>query len=73
MKNVTSIRLPEEIKSKITIKAKIEHRSLNNLIEKYIEIGLIADDNPDLPMQFIKDIMQAKAEKDMGLAKPFKL
>jgi plasmid stability protein len=73
MNNATSVRLPDSIKTKIAVRAKIEHRSVSNLIEKYIEYGLVAEDNPDLPLQFIKDILQAKAEKDMGLAKPFKL
>jgi len=73
MNNATSIRLPAGIKARIAVRAKIEHRSVSNLIEKYIEFGLIAEDNPDLPAQFIKDILYAMAEKDMGLAKPFNL
>jgi predicted transcriptional regulator len=73
MSTTTSIRLPKDIRKKVEIRAKIEHRSVSNLIERYLEIALIAEENPDLPLQFIKDIQEARAEKEMGLAKPFKI
>lgn len=73
MSNVTCVRLPEIIRNKVKIRAKMEHRSVSNLIEKYIELALMAEENPDLPIQFIKDIQEARIEKEMGLAKPFKL
>ncbi len=73
MGTITSIRLPKDIRKKVEIRAKIEHRSVSNLIERYLEIALIAEENPDLPGQFIKDIQEARAEKEMGLAKPFKI
>jgi len=51
----------------------MEHRSISNLIERFIELALISEDNPDLPLQFIKDIEEARTEKALGLAKPFKI
>jgi len=71
MSTITTIRLPDNIRKKVTMRAKMEHRSVSNLIEKCIEIALISEDNPDLPLTFIKDILEAKAEKEQGLAKPF--
>lgn len=32
-----------------------------------------AKKNPDLPLEFINDLLQVKAEKELGLAKPFKI
>ena len=73
MSNITSIRLPDQIRHKVQIRAKMEHRSISNLIERFIELALISEDNPDLPLQFIKDIEKARTEKALGLAKPFKI
>ncbi len=33
----------------------------------------IGEDNPDLPFEFIRDILEAKAEKEAGLGKSFNL
>jgi hypothetical protein len=72
MNSVTSIRLPNDLRKKLAAKANIENRTLSNQIETSLRVAFIAEDNPDLPLQFIKDILQAQAEKKMGLAKPFK-
>lgn len=73
MSTITTIRLPDKIRDKVMLRAKLEHRSVSNLIERYLELALMAEENPDLPLQFIKDIQEAKAERAMGLAKPFKV
>lgn len=71
MSQVTSIRLPSDLKKKLAIRAKLEHRSLSNQVEASLRLALAAEENPDLPLQFIKDMLEAKIEKEMGLAKPF--
>ena len=73
MKNQVSIRLPEDLKKIIEIKAKSSNRNFTNQVEDYLRIALIAEENPDLPFKFIKDILEAKAEKEAGLGKPFSL
>jgi plasmid stability protein len=73
MSGVTSIRIPDDLQKKLKTKAQLEHRSLNNQIEVSLRLALVAEENPDLPLQLIKDILQARAEKEAGLAKPFKL
>jgi len=70
---VTTIRLPIDIRKKLEMRSKLEHRTLSNQVEVSLRLSLIAEENPDLPLQFIKDILEAKAEKEMGLAKPFKV
>ena len=73
MSTLTTIRLPDDIKGKIKIRAHNNHRTLSNQIEMSLRLALIAEENPDLPLQFIKDILEAKTEKEMGLAKSFKV
>jgi len=73
MSKATSIRLSDDLREKIDIYAKNEHRSISSEIEELIRIGFAAKENPDLPLQFINDLLQAKTEKKSGLAKPFKI
>ena len=73
MGQITSVRLPEDLKKKLEIRAGLEHRSLSNQIESCLRLAFTAEENPDLPLQFIQDILEAKAERKMGLAKPFKV
>ncbi len=64
MAAVTAIRLPEDLKKKLRLRAQLEHRSLSNQIEVSLRLALAAEENPDLPLQFIKDILEARAEKE---------
>lgn len=73
MKTQVCIRLPDKLKKRIEIRAKRSHRNFSNQLEDYLRIALIGEDNPDLPFEFIRDILEAKAEKEAGLGKPFNL
>ncbi|MEK6544810.1 MAG: hypothetical protein AABZ44_10285 [Elusimicrobiota bacterium] len=73
MSQVTSLRLPVDLRKKLAIRARLEHRSLSNQVEACLRLALAAEENPDLPLQFIKDILQARIEKETGLAKPFRV
>ena len=73
MSQSTSIRLSDDLRHKIKVYAKQEHRSLSSEIEELLRIGFAAKENPDLPLQFINDILQAKTEKELGLARPFEM
>ncbi len=44
---------------------KVFHRSMPKQIEYWAIIGKIAEENPDLPYDFIKDILLAKNEKSI--------
>lgn len=50
--------------------ARSECRSIPNQIEFWAKIGKCALDNPDLPVEFIKDILISK-NQDFSLAEPF--
>ncbi|MCK4311695.1 MAG: ribbon-helix-helix protein, CopG family, partial [Candidatus Cloacimonetes bacterium] len=52
--NVLTLRLPEDIEKKLKLKAQMEHRSVSEQIKKYIYDAILMEDNPDLPLSFIK-------------------
>lgn len=67
----TTVRLPDSMVEEAKKLASINMRSLPKQIEYYYMLGKIAEDNPDLPMAFIKDILTAKAEVENGEVTPF--
>jgi hypothetical protein len=65
------IRINETIYNDARKVARAEFRSIPLQIEYWAKIGKCALENPDLPIDFIKDILVAK-ELDKSLAEPFK-
>ena len=65
------IRIDETIYNEARKVAKGEHRSIPNQIEFWAMIGKAALDNPDLPVEFIKELLITK-NQDRTLAEPFK-
>lgn len=57
-----AVKLSERLVLKATMRAKIVNRSTTGQIEYWANIGQIAEDNPDLPYSFIKDILIASEE-----------
>ncbi len=66
------IRIDEVIYNDAKKTARAEFRSIPNQIEYWAKIGKCALDNPELPVEFIKDILVAK-HLDKSLAEPFNL
>jgi predicted transcriptional regulator len=62
----TSIRLDRDLVEKATIIAKALNRTPPKQIEHWAKIGEIMEDNPDLPYEFVKRAIIAKAEKEAG-------
>jgi len=62
-----SVRVDERLKRLLEAKAKGQHRKPSEQARRYLEIAMIAEDNPDLPFAFIAGLLEAKAEKDAGL------
>lgn len=62
----TSIRLDKELVEKATIIGKALSRSTPKQIEHWAKIGEMMEDNPDLPYEFVKQAIIAKAEKEAG-------
>ncbi len=69
--NVLTLRLPEEIEKKLKLKAQIEHRSVSEQIKKYLSDAILMEENPDLPLSFIKQTLEAKAEIKAGLGQEY--
>ncbi len=65
-----SIRVDIDLKRKLQARAKGQHRKPSDQARRYLEIAMIAEDNPDLPFALIEGIVAAKAEKDAGLIEP---
>jgi hypothetical protein len=66
----TPIRIGEEIYNAAKKVAKAECRSIPHQIEFWAKIGKCALDNPELPVEFIKDVLISK-NQDRSLAEPF--
>lgn len=61
-----SIRLDQDLVDKATIMARALHRTAPKQIEHWAKIGEMMEDNPDLPYEFVKQAIIAKAEKEAG-------
>ncbi|WAJ69764.1 TA system antitoxin ParD family protein [Catenovulum adriaticum] len=61
-----SVRLDEELVERASIMAKALSRSTSKQVEHWAKIGEIMEDNPDLPYEFVKQALIAKAEKEAG-------
>lgn len=64
------IRIDESVYNDAKRVAKAECRSIPNQIEYWAKIGKCALDNPDLPIDFIKEILTSK-HQDRSLAETF--
>jgi len=61
-----SIRLDQDLIERATIMAKALNRTPPKQIEQWAKIGEMMEDHPDLPYQFVKQAIIAKAERDAG-------
>lgn len=64
------IRIDETIYNEAKKIARAERRSIPHQIEFWAMIGKCALDNPDLPIEFVKDLLISK-HQDRSLAQPF--
>lgn len=66
-----SVKLSDELIEKARHYGGVSHRSIPKQIEYWSTIGRIAEENPDLPYGFIKDILLARQEAEEGEVTPF--
>ena len=64
------IRIDETIYNEAKKRASAESRSIPHQIEFWAKIGKCALDNPDLPTEFIRDLLISK-NQDRSLAESF--
>lgn len=66
-----SVRLDDTFVREAQVYADANHRTVPKQIEHWAQIGRIAEDNPDLPYEFIKDALVATAEMDAGAVEEY--
>ena len=65
-----NVRVDDKMKRHIEVRAKGQHRSTSDQARRYLELAMLAEDNPDLPFGFISKIVEGLAESEAGLAEP---
>ncbi|MDR3012649.1 MAG: ParD-like family protein [Chitinispirillales bacterium] len=64
--NGIAVKLSADILSVAKVRASTNSRSVSKQIEYWARIGKIAEENPDLPYEFIKNILEARKEMKRG-------
>lgn len=59
-----SVKISDELANEARRHAAVEQRSLPRQIEYWSRIGKVAEENPDLPYAFIRDMLLARMEAD---------
>lgn len=62
----TAIKLSDELVDDARVYAKAQHRTPPKQIEYWARIGKIAEENPDLPLSFVKDALVGLEEVRAG-------
>jgi len=62
-----SVRINDELYEAAKRRARAEFRTIPNQLEYWAMVGRAALDNPELPVEFIRDVLIAHAEE----AEPF--
>ena len=66
-----TIKLGSELLSQAKIHAAVSSRSVPKQVEYWARIGKIAEENPDLPYGFIKDMLLSQAQAEAGETEPY--
>ena len=69
----SAVKLSDEIVSDARIISKALNRSIAGQIEHWSKIGKIAEENPDLTYEFIKELLIAREEAKAGQLEPYEL
>ncbi len=67
----TTVKLSGNIISEAKIISKVLNRSVAGQIEHWAKIGRLAEENPDLSYELIKNILIAREEAEAGKLKPY--
>jgi hypothetical protein len=68
----TAIKIPDTLANEAKRVAIFNKRSITKQIEYWAQIGRMVEDNPDLPYNFIKDILISLEEMKTEQAEPYK-
>lgn len=67
-----AVKISEHLVAKASTRAKVMSRSVAGQIEYWANIGQIAEDNPDLPYSFIRDILISLEESQSDHLEEYK-
>ena len=67
-----ALKLSDELINLAKPHAAAEHRSIPKQIEYWARLGKAVEDNPELPIQFIKNTLLAVAEANAGQLTEYK-
>lgn len=65
------VKLNDELLQEAKTYAALYSRSVPKQIEYWSRIGKMAEENPDLTFEFIKEIMLARAESELAPPTPY--
>lgn len=63
---VHSVELSEKAWRDASQYASVYSRSVPEQVEFWLSVGKIAEENPDLPYEFIKNVLMSKQQADAG-------
>lgn len=69
-----SVRFGKDEASMVRVlraRARASKRSISEQIKYYAHLGIVAKDNPDLPMAFIEGVLEGLEESRAGLSVPY--
>jgi len=66
-----AVKVSDDLFEKAKIKSKVFKRSIAGQIEYWAKIGQMIEDNPELPLQFIQNILIGKEEIKAGKGTPY--
>ncbi len=66
-----AVKISDALAKDAVLFAKVKHRSMAGQVEYWAKLGKVADENPDLPISFIKNILLGKAQLQAGQRTPY--
>lgn len=67
----TVIRVSDDLAKIARVRSNAENRSMTAQIEYWAKVGRIAEDNPDLPYDFIKETLIGLEEIKAGIGEEY--
>ncbi len=69
----TAVRISEKLARVAKIQSKVENRSLTGQIEFWAKIGKMAEENPDMPYNLLREILIGveQLDSDQGIEYTF--
>jgi hypothetical protein len=69
----TAVKISDNLFQKAKAQSKVFKRSIAGQIEYWANIGQLVEENPDLPLPFIRDILLGKEQIKEGQGIPYVL